>query len=82
MHDRHLAACKAAGIKGYRLHDARHTYAVFMKRAGTPSEVIGLQLGHKDGQQVERVYGQYKPKSQELAHWRDVAEAHHKRGVR
>ena len=75
----HHNACEAIGVTDYRIHDGRHTYAVFMKRAGTPSEVIGLQLGHKDGQQVEKVYGQYKPKPPELAHWRDVAEAHHKK---
>jgi integrase len=78
----HAAACESVGLTDYRIHDARHTYAVFMKKAGTPSEVIGLQLGHKDGKQVERVYGRYKPKPEELAHWAEVAERHHKRGAR
>jgi integrase len=79
---RHAEACELAGITDYRLHDGRHTYAVYMKRAGTPSEVIGLQLGHKDGQQVERVYGRYQPTSAELARWSDVAERHHATGAR
>lgn len=79
----HAAACAAVGIEDYRLHDGRHTYAVFMKQAGTPSEVIGLQLGHKDGATVEKVYARYKPSASELAHWTAVAEQHHKqRGAR
>jgi len=78
---RHYEACERAGITDYRIHDGRHTYAVFMKKAGTPSEVIGLQLGHKDGQQVEKVYGRYQPTSEELARWTDVAERHHARGT-
>jgi integrase len=78
----HSAACELAGITDYRLHDGRHTYAVYMKRAGVPSEVIGLQLGHKDGTQVERVYGRYHPTSEELARWSDLAERHHATGAR
>jgi hypothetical protein len=53
-----------------------------MKRAGVPSEVIGLQLGHRDGKTVEKVYGVYKPTSEELARWSDLAERHHATGAR
>ena len=53
-------ACQAAGIEGYRFHDARHTFAVAWWSKGVSSSVIGLQLGHSDGKTVEKVYGQHR----------------------
>jgi integrase len=39
-------ACRAAGIKGARLHDARHTFASVLASAGLSLPVIGALLGH------------------------------------
>jgi integrase len=44
--DAWAAACRAAGIKGARLHDLRHTYASVLAGAGLSLPVIGALLGH------------------------------------
>lgn len=41
------ALCKAASIKGARLHDLRHTYASILASAGLSLPVIGALLGHQ-----------------------------------
>ena len=38
--------CTAAGLKGVRLHDLRHTYASVLASAGLSLPVIGALLGH------------------------------------
>jgi integrase len=38
--------CKAAGLKGVRVHDLRHTYASVLASAGLSLPVIGALLGH------------------------------------
>jgi integrase len=38
--------CTAAGIKGARVHDLRHTYASVLASAGLSLPVIGALLGH------------------------------------
>ncbi len=38
--------CEAAGIKGLRFHDLRHTAASWAVNAGVPLAAIGRQLGH------------------------------------
>ena len=40
------AACKAAGIEGFRLHDARHTAITRMIRAGMPAGEVMKISGH------------------------------------
>jgi integrase len=40
------AICKAADIKGLRLHDLRHSYGSFLASAGQSLPVIGALLGH------------------------------------
>jgi integrase len=40
------ALCKAADIKGVRIHDLRHTYASMLASAGLSLPVIGALLGH------------------------------------
>jgi integrase len=40
------AICKAAGIKGLRVHDLRHSYASFLASGGQSLQVIGALLGH------------------------------------
>lgn len=72
----HVKVCARLAITDYRFHDGRHTYAVAMVKAGTPSRVVGKQLGHKDGQQVERVYANYAPTMQELEYWADREHTH------
>jgi integrase len=69
LRDEHQLACEALGITDYRLHDARHTFAVRWWDAGVPASVIGLQLGHADGQTVERVYGKHRVATPQLHHW-------------
>jgi integrase len=69
LRDEHNLACEALGIADYRLHDARHTFAVRWWDAGVPASVIGLQLGHADGQTVERVYGKHRVATPQLHHW-------------
>jgi integrase len=44
--DAWAAICKAAHIKGARLHDLRHTYASVLASAGLSLPVIGALLGH------------------------------------
>lgn len=57
--DHHREACKSLGIENYRLHDARHTYAVRAVRAGASFEVIAEQLGHADTTMAVRVYARF-----------------------
>jgi integrase len=38
--------CKAAGIKGLRIHDLRHTFASQLASAGASLPLIGALLGH------------------------------------
>ena len=38
--------CKAAKIKGLRIHDLRHSYASALVNAGVGLPVIGALLGH------------------------------------
>jgi integrase len=40
------AICKAANLKGVRLHDLRHTYASVLASSGQSLHVIGALLGH------------------------------------
>ncbi len=47
-------ACKAAGVDDFRLHDARHTYASRLARAGVSLYKIGRLLGHRDPRMTAR----------------------------
>lgn len=47
---------KLAGLDGYRLHDARHSFAVRWLEAGIDPAKVGHWLGHRDGSTVMRVY--------------------------
>jgi integrase len=40
-------ACKAAGVRPYRLHDLRHTFNTNMTKAGVEKVVIMKMTGHK-----------------------------------
>jgi integrase len=73
--DAHRDACKALGsdFADYRMHDARHSYAVRAIRAGAPLEHVARQLGHADTQMVVKVYGRYKPNESERHEWERIA---------
>lgn len=73
--DKHRSACVALGIEDYQLRGARHTYAVRAIRAGAPFEAVAQQLGHSDTTMVVRVYGRFKPSSDDLHQWHRVAKA-------
>ena len=73
--DKHRAACNALGIEDYQLRDSRHTYAVRAIRSGASFEAVAQQLGHADTSMAVRVYGRFKPTSEDLSRWHQVAEA-------
>ncbi len=66
-------ACKAVEIANYQVRDARHTYAVRAVRAGAPVEIVARQLGHRDTAMVARVYASYRPSSDEMKRFHDLA---------
>jgi hypothetical protein len=71
----HRQRLRALGLEGYRLHDARHHWAVRMARAGAPFELIARQLGHRDVAMVAKVYGRFKPDTEERDRWERIAAA-------
>jgi integrase len=71
--DVHRERLRALGLTGYRLHDARHHWAVRMARAGAPFELIARQLGHRDVAMVAKVYGRFKPDTEERDRWERIA---------
>ena len=46
-----------------------------MARAGAPFELITRQLGHRDVTMVAKVYGRFKPDTEERDRWERVAAA-------
>ena len=72
--DKHREACKSLGIDNYRLHDARHTWAVRAVRAGASFEVIAEQLGHADTTMAVRVYARFKATAAERTSWEKKAQ--------
>jgi integrase len=71
----HRQRLRALELAGYRLHDARHHWAVRMARPGAPFELIARQLGHRDVQMVAKVYGRFKPDTEERDRWEQAAGA-------
>jgi integrase len=71
--DVHRDRLRAIGLEGYRLHDSRHHWAVRMARAGAPFELIARQLGHRDVAMVAKVYGRFKPDTEERDRWERIA---------
>jgi integrase len=69
----HREACEEVGISDYRMHDARHTFAVRAIRAGAPFEFVAAQLGHGSTQMVISVYGRFKPSESEMTDWERIA---------
>jgi integrase len=52
--DEWAAICKAAKIKGARMHDLRHTYASILASSGLSLPIIGALLGHTQAQTTKR----------------------------
>jgi integrase len=73
--DMHRERCRALDLVGYRLHDARHHWAVRMVRAGMPLELVARQLGHRDVVMVAKVYGRFVPNTVERDRWEQAAAA-------
>jgi integrase len=48
------AVCAAAGIKGARIHDLRHTFASIVISEKNPLPVVGALLGHTQAQTTQR----------------------------
>jgi integrase len=48
------AICKAADIKGARMHDLRHSYASYLASAGMSLPIIGALLGHTQASTTQR----------------------------
>lgn len=49
------------GLKGVRLHDARHTYASLLLRLGISPKVVQEQLGHAQVQTTLNIYSHVLP---------------------
>ena len=47
------AAVKKVGIKNFRFHDCRHTYASYLAQNGAELLEISILLGHKSLQQTQ-----------------------------
>ena len=71
----HRERCRVLGLTDYRLHDARHHWAVRMVRAGMPLELVARQLGHRDVVMVAKVYGRFTPNHEERDRWEAAAAA-------
>lgn len=58
-------ALARAGITDFRWHDLRHTFATWMRQAGTPVEVIQRCLGHEELSTTMRYAHVFDPEVQE-----------------
>lgn len=58
---------REAGLKGLRLHDARHTHASLMLKQGTHPKVVQERLGHASIQITLDTYSHVAPGLQEAA---------------
>ena len=58
---------RKAGVEGIRLHDARHTHASFMLKAGTHPKIVQERLGHASIRITLDTYSHVAPGLQEAA---------------
>ena len=56
-----------AGLKGIRLHDARHSHASLMLKQGVHPKVVSERLGHASIQITLDTYSHVAPGLQEAA---------------
>lgn len=54
---------RRAGLKGFRLHDLRHTHASLLLLDGVPMHVVSKRLGHSNIQTTVNLYGHLLPSS-------------------
>jgi len=62
-----IKLAKRTGLKGIRLHDARHTHASLLLKAGTHPKVVQERLGHAGIQITLDTYSHITPGLQEAA---------------
>lgn len=77
--DWHRQTQVALGIPALPLHNARHHWAVRALRAGTPVQVVQLQLGHSSSTITLQTYGRFLPSAADRDHWERQASAHEAR---
>ncbi|MFC1957715.1 tyrosine-type recombinase/integrase [Chloroflexota bacterium] len=58
---------RRTGLKGIRLHDARHSHASLMLKAGTHPKIVQERLGHSSIQITLDTYSHVAPGLQEAA---------------
>ena len=58
---------KYCGLNGIRLHDARHTHASLMLKAGTHPKIVQERLGHASIQITLDTYSHVAPGLQKAA---------------
>ena len=58
---------KKAGVKVIRFHDARHTHASLLLKAGVPLKVVSERLGHSSIAITADIYSHILPGMQEAA---------------
>lgn len=56
-------ACEKAGLRAFRIHDLRHTFASMLLMAGENPAYVQQQLGHSSLRMTLDIYGHYIPKT-------------------
>ena len=68
----HQNALKAKELReDYRMHDARHSLAVRWMQKGIEPEITANNLGHRDASLVLKLYGRYRPRTEDLRRVRE-----------
>ena len=62
-----IKLARRTGLRGIRLHDARHTHASLMLRAGIPPKIVQERLGHASIQITLDTYSHVTPGLQAAA---------------
>lgn len=56
-------AAARAGLEHLSFNDLRRTFAVWLREAGAPTDLIAPAMGHTTTQMVQRVYGRLSPEA-------------------
>ena len=62
-----IKLARRTGLRGIRLHDARHSHASLMLKAGTHPKIVQERLGHSSIQITLDTYSHVAPGLQEAA---------------